>query len=102
MGVSLSRQGVWCILSLKQVVQKVGGFLSEDALVSKSSEANELSKCVSSHITLLSLLGFHLLVKVAIEDANTVELLLWVAGLLHLSEELYAISPVFNDSIDEG
>ena len=54
------------------------------------------------HITFESLLLVDLLVKIAIEDANAVELLVRVARFLDLGEVLDTVASILNDTINEG
>ena len=99
-GVGLTRKhGCLVVLLLEQVVQEVGGLF---LVFVDSSERDEHGEGVGSHVTLRALIVLSLLLEVAIEDADAVELLISVVTLLDFVQELYAHSAILNDAVDES
>ena len=99
-GEGLTRHHWGClVLLLEQVVQEMGSLL---LVFVDSSERDKHGEGVGCHVALRALILLSLLLEVAIEDADAVELFVGVVTLLDLVQELYAHSAILNDTVDES
>ena len=100
--VGHAMQSSCVVFGLKQEVQEVDSFVTENSFVAQSCEANQLGKRVCGHFAVQSFIFFAILVEEAAKDADAVKLLVRVARLLDLCEVPDSITSVLNDTVKES